>query len=110
MSNSLLKVSHSRGTALAPSFGAKGQGSWISWQQVYSTVDSRSMEVRIRTRITHDIRPARDSGDSLSSAGIVFLRICVPDSREAVGSLAVMRYYSVKLMTFHIPEYPVQTR
>ena len=25
--------------------GAKGQGSWISWQQVYSTVDSHTIEV-----------------------------------------------------------------
>ena len=31
--------------SLAPSLGAESQGSWISWQQVYSRVDSRSMEV-----------------------------------------------------------------
>jgi hypothetical protein len=31
--------------SLAPTFGAKGQGSWISWHQVYRTVDSGSKEV-----------------------------------------------------------------
>src|SRR5579859_3350622 len=38
---------------LAPSLGAKGQVSWVSWQQVYSTVDSSSME--LSTRIKSDI-------------------------------------------------------
>ena len=37
--------------SLAPSLGAESQGSCISWQQVYSRVDSRSMEVR-NARIT----------------------------------------------------------
>jgi hypothetical protein len=36
--------------SLAPRLGAESQGSWISWQQVYSRADSRSMEVR-STRI-----------------------------------------------------------
>jgi hypothetical protein len=30
--------------------GAESQGSWISWQQVYSVVDSRPMEIRTHIR------------------------------------------------------------
>src|SRR5438105_2636686 len=41
--------------SLAPSLGAKGQGSWISWQQVYSAVDSHSIEAR-STRISRSHR------------------------------------------------------
>jgi len=59
--------------SLAPSLGAESQGSWISWQQVYSRVDSRSMEVR-STRITFEYAYpmkilASDDGSVASSTG-----------------------------------------
>src|SRR2546423_7181767 len=47
----LLKVSHSRGTAWRPGWAPEGQVSWISWQQVYSTVYSRSMEAILASAV-----------------------------------------------------------